>query len=226
MYSDNIIVTKDGSSTLIHPKLQETYHSVNGAVAESLHVFIDAGLNLISNSVSPVKILEVGFGTGLNALLAYKFAQQNNITVDYTAIEPFPVDEIIIKKLSGENPFCEKELIEPFLQMHNSPEGEKIKLENNFLFQKLYIKIQDISYIQQFHLVFYDAFSPSVQPEMWKDTIFQKIYNSMYDNGVMVTYCAKGTVKRTLKEIGFLVESLPGATGKREMIRATKKQHL
>ena len=223
MYSDNIVVTKDGSCTLLHPQIKETYHSVNGAVAESLHVFIEAGLSFIYNSVSPVKVLEVGFGTGLNALLAYKFATQNNITVDYTGIEPFPLDEIVMKKLSRENPFCEKGLIEHFLQMHNSSEEEKIKFDENFIFQKLHIPIQEIRYIQEFHLIFYDAFSPASQAEMWTDTIFEMIYNSMYKGGVLVTYCAKGTVKRILKEIGFFVESLPGANGKREMIRAIKK---
>lgn len=219
------ILTKDGSCTLLHRQLQQTYHSVNGAVTESLHVFIDAGLRYMANYHNTINLLEVGLGTGLNALLAYKFAVKNNIMVHYTAIEPFPVEENTIKQLAKEIPFLEEDVKNIFLQIHNSPSGEKIDLNKHFVFQKQHISLQEFLCAQQFHLVFYDAFSPAKQPEMWADTVFQKVYDMMYPEGALVTYCAKGAVKRTLAQTGFLVESLPGPTGKREMIRAIKKQH-
>lgn len=217
-----LITTSDGSHTLFNARLNETYHSHHGAIRESEHVFIDKGLKYVHDQQGsgPVSILEVGFGTGLNALLSLRFSDQSDTPVSYTSIEPFPLDEYIWSRLNYASSLSEKE---NFRALHLGSWGEEIQLAKNFRILKLRGELQATSLSHGFYdLVFFDAFAPNKQPEMWEISVLSKVADSIKNNGVLVTYCAKGQVKRDLKKLGFLVESLQGPPGKKEMIRAIK----
>jgi len=200
-----IITTADGSKTIQLEDWNEQYHSIHGAVKEAYHVFIKNGLNQFQNQ--NVSILEIGFGTGLNALITFAEAKELGLNVYYEGVEAFPVsmDEITkldyIKTLGFQS--YEKEL----LQMHQSDWGMDVKLTESYLF----------------NLIYFDAFGYRVQPELWSQLVFEKMFNSLKHGGVLVTYSAKGIVRRTMQKVGFNVERLPGPPGKREMLRATKQ---
>lgn len=216
-----IKTTKDNSHTLYVPSLDETYHSVHGAIQEANHVFINAGLNILTNK--NIKVFEVGFGTGLNACLANQYAIKNNVNIDYDSIELHPLSMDIINMLNY------AEVIEglqksDFDKLHHAEWNEKCKLSDFFTLQKIKKSIFDYNEYEKFDVIFFDAFGPNTQPEMWTKSVFEKIYRITKEEGILVTYCAKGVVKRTLKDVGFLVETLPGPPGKREMTRAIKKQ--
>lgn len=216
-----IIPTEDGSHSLYIEEMEESYHSVHGAVQESTHVFINAGLSQIKNA--SVKIFEVGFGTGLNALLTWEFAQQNNIDIKYFTLEKYPIKDNIWKSLNfGKNINSEADLF--FQKLHSaewnkweycSPEFQLFKAETDWL-------TFDLKQIGAYDLVYFDAFAPNKQPEMWGSDAFKRIFDEMSDNGILVTYCAKGQVRRDLQAAGFSVERIPGPPGKREMLRARK----
>lgn len=213
------VLTADGTVTLYLPDKDETYHSINGALTESLHVFIDAGLKPIAHQQSSISILEIGFGTGLNALLSWQFARSHRVKIHYCSSEKFPLNESIFSVLHyGEKVAMEDE----FKQLHTCQWNETVKLDEYFSLEKIDQGIEEIIGIENADLVFYDAFAPRVQPELWTISIFEKIYSLMKTGGVLVTYCAKGEVKRNLKAAGFTVETLPGPPGKREMTRARK----
>ena len=202
-----IITTSDGSHSLLNTELDETYHSVHGALQESLHVFIKNGLDVFPGN--EVRVFEVGFGTGLNALLA----AQSTRKVNYTTIEAFPLPEEVYSELNYEP----KDLL---IQLHGNS-----KLETgNFKFSKLHTTLQSIELLSnQFDIIFFDAFAPSKQPEMWEFPMIKKVCDSLTQGGLFVTYCAKGQLKRDLKSLGMEVETLPGPPGKKEMVRGTKK---
>jgi len=211
--------TLDGSPTLFVPALNEHYHSVNGAVSEAVHVFIKNGLDFIrSQRIKPVRILEAGMGTGLNVCLTFHHAHE--LHIDYTAIEPYPLDESVWKTLNYDE-WINRKIFEA---VHEA-EWERSHPLTGFhpvILKKLKTTLRDFHTEEKFDLIYYDAFAPNVQPELWSTEIFAKIYGMMNDGGALVTYCAKGSVKRALKTVGFKVESLPGAVGKREMTRAHK----
>ena len=210
-----LILTNDGSHSLFVKKLNETYHSIHGSIAEANHVFIRNGLQF--HRKLNINILEIGFGTGLNALLT--LLNINHKRVNYQA-EPFPISEKIYNKLN----FHElKSLIKKLLKLHNSDWEENVPFKENFNLNKLRKKIQYFNSSEKFDIIYFDAFAPEKQSEMWSKEILSKCYHFLKPKGFLVTYCAKGIVKRTLKEVGFLVESLDGPPGKREMIRAIKK---
>ncbi|MDF2438884.1 MAG: hypothetical protein K0Q95_3260 [Bacteroidota bacterium] len=223
-----IIITEDGSHSIHIPELNENYHSTHGAIQESLHVFIEAGLKkaLAENLSSVLHILEVGMGTGLNLLLSYIETREIAVSVNYTAIEAFPLEGEFIQKLNYAD-LLSNSLQVPvkgiFEKIHSCSWEKEIELSDNFNLKKLKSTLQTADLKNEFYdLIYYDAFGPPVQPGMWTEDIFLRLYNSMAAGGALVTYCAKGEVKRILKRSGFDVESLPGPPGKREMVRAVK----
>jgi len=214
-------ITADGSHTLYVEGLDETYHSKHGAIQEAVHVFIAAGLNYIQQT--QINVLEIGFGTGLNAFLTLLAAEKTNAEINYTGIEAFPLEQTIISKLNytAELKSTDKEK-QLFTKLHQVEWEGYQKITDNFNLTKTKIELADFKTSQQFDVIYFDAFGPRVQPEMWTETIFKNMYSCLVEGGVLVTYCAKGSVKRALKAVGFKVEPLPGPPGKREMMRAIK----
>lgn len=221
MVSNNkIVLTKDGSSTLYNEYVKEHYHSSYGAIQESNHVFIQTGLDLYIKRETAINIFEVGFGTGLNALLCYAWAERNKIPIFYECVELYPISPGLITKLNY--PELLNLDVGIFLKMHQE-EDNLISISKYFTIRKQLTSIQDVILpSDSFDLVFFDAFSPEVQPEMWKEDIFKKIALAMKAGGILSTYSCKGIVKRALKAIGFKIEKLPGPPGKREILRAIK----
>lgn len=215
-----IIQTLDGSTTIHLEEWDECYHSKFGAIQEAKHVFIKNGLSLFENN--KISILEIGFGTGLNAFITFLEAKNSNLSIDYVGVEAYPVtaEEVVsmnyVEELNANN---ERNIFE---KMHESNWDEKIILSDEFLLTKRKQFFADIDDLDKFDLIYFDAFGYNVQPELWSTTIFQKMYNSLKPNGVLVTYAARGVVKRSMKEVGFIVEKLEGPPGKREMFRAKK----
>jgi len=214
--------TKDGSNTLFNPDFNEHYHSIFGALEESKHVFIQQGIaHYFSKQPSEINVLEIGFGTGLNAILSLQFSIENNVKVNYYTIEKYPIHLQLALALNFEKYFNEN-LMSKFKLMHECP-FEAQQCFHKFQFVKYNVDILDMpAFDQHFDVVFFDAFSPNKQPQLWTEKVFKEIYNLMAENGILVTYCAKGIVKRTLKQCGFKLEIPPGAAQKREMIRAVK----
>ncbi|MBW6478030.1 MAG: tRNA (5-methylaminomethyl-2-thiouridine)(34)-methyltransferase MnmD [Bacteroidales bacterium] len=218
-----LINTSDGSHTLRLVGADEQYHSVNGALQESQHVFIQAGLMKIIHDIKPLNLLEVGMGTGLNALLTVTKSVENESVVFYDAVEPFPLDEQWTEKLNYTGFFPGKWVSQAFEMIHNKSGSQYNNLYGLFNFRCFNQKIQELKLeTDHYHLVYFDAFGPDTQPEMWTDDVFEKISNSMKFGGILVTYCAKGAVRRAMRSAGLKVERLPGPPGKREMTRAEK----
>jgi tRNA U34 5-methylaminomethyl-2-thiouridine-forming methyltransferase MnmC len=214
------VLTEDGSTTLFNSGLKEHYHSIHGAIQESGHIFMREGFDKIQ--AFPVSIFEAGFGTGLNAFLTFLASEGKAGSIFYTAIENYPVEEKITLSLNY------PELINPakaevFRAMHNAPWNKEINLSRHFTLLKIK---EDLCKIQlpetAYDLVYFDAFSPAVQPELWTEEIFRKLFTSMKAGAFLVTYSVKGSVTRALTTVGFIVEKLPGPPGKRAMTRATK----
>jgi len=208
-----IRITSDGSPTVFAKNFNATYHSMHGALQESEHVFIKNGLEIAKTKFNPIRILEIGFGTGLNALLTLT---KTDRPVHYTSIEAFPLPEATYHQLDfGFNK-------EQFLKMHNAEWEKEIELTNDFILCKLKGDIRTIDLDKNFDLVYFDAFAPSSQDELWQKDTLKKMYNCMSPGAILVTFCAKGDFKRTLKSLGFSVEFPKGALRKREMTRAAK----
>ncbi|MBG6109649.1 tRNA U34 5-methylaminomethyl-2-thiouridine-forming methyltransferase MnmC [Flavobacterium sp. CG_9.10] len=216
-----IIRTLDGSTTIQIEEWDECYHSKHGAIQEAKHVFIKNGLSLFDSN--PVSILEIGFGTGLNAFITFLEAKKLNQTIDYVGVEAYPVspDEILSMNYVEElNAISESAI---FKKMHDSNWEEKISLSTDFSLTKRKQFFEAIDDIEKYDLIYFDAFGYRVQPELWSTEIFEKMYNALKPNSVLVTYAARGVVKRSMIEVGFTVEKLAGPPGKREMFRARKK---
>lgn len=220
-----LIETQDGSHSLYVPELNETYHSFHGAIQESQHVFVRMGLHYFQDKfqTNEIKILEVGFGTGLNAILSYKDLSKKKIKTWYDTIEPFPINEDIWKKLNYVEKLEFDGAEEIYNQLHNLPWGEKNELSEGFVFTKYKEKLEDIElHLNHYDMVYFDAFAPNKQPELWHLDQLKKVVASMKEDGVFVTYCAQGQFKRDLREAGLEIESLPGPPGKKEMVRGRK----
>ena len=217
-----IITTSDGSTTIHLPDWDENYHSKHGAIQEAKHVFIENGLSLFQDK--SIAILEIGFGTGLNAFITFLESKKLNIAADYVGVEAYPVSATEILSMNYVNELDAKAENQIFEQMHTSNWEEKTAISNTFSLTKRKQFFVDIEDVAQFDLIYFDAFGYRVQPELWSTEIFQKMYNALKPNGVLVTYAARGVVKRSMIEVGFTVEKLPGPPGKREMFRATKKE--
>ena len=218
-----IVATNDGSTSVFSEKFNQQYHSLHGAIQESMHVFINAGLQFKIKSLNEISILEIGFGTGLNALLTLKEATKSNTKINFTTIEKYPLDNDIIERLNYGSIISMDNSSAKFKQLHACEWNCLTLISNEFYFKKLKLDFENIDFINEFDIIYFDAFAPNAQPELWTISMFEKMYNALKTNGILVTYCAKGDVKRNLKATGFQIESLPGPVGKREMTRAIKK---
>ncbi len=217
-----IIQTLDGSTTIHLKEWDECYHSKHGAIQEAQHVFIQNGLSLFPNQ--SVSILEIGFGTGLNAFITFLESQKLNQSINYVGVEAYPVNasEVLAMNYVDElNATSQKGIFE---QMHESNWNEKVVLTTDFELTKRKQFFDEIEDSEQFDLIYFDAFGYRVQPELWSTAIFQKMYTALRPGGKLVTYAARGVVKRSMIEVGFTVEKLPGPPGKREMFRASKRE--
>ncbi len=215
-----IIHTQDGSTTIHIKEWNENYHSKHGAIQEAKHVFIKNGLALFPNK--SISILEIGFGTGLNAFITFLEAKDLGQTIDYVGVEAYPISD---HEMQSMNYLKELDALESkaiFDKMHSANWEEKINLSDGFSLTKRKQFFQDIDDIEKFDLIYFDAFGYRVQPELWSTEIFEKMYKALRPNSILVTYAARGVVKRSMLEVGFTVEKLAGPPGKREMFRAKK----
>lgn len=216
-----IIQTTDGSFTLFVPELDETYHSRHGAIQESLHVFIKEGLQFCSEK-QELAILEVGFGTGLNALTTFMEINSSKQKVNYTTVEAYPLEWVEVEKLHYLDSEVLQSFSDDFKSMHSCEWEKFVTVSSFFRLRKLKMKLQEIQFENSFDLIYFDAFAPQVQPNLWTEDIFRLMHRSLKIGGVLVTYCAKGSVKRAMRAVGFDLQSIPGPPGKREMSRAIK----
>jgi len=215
-----IIKTLDGSTTIHLPEWNESYHSKHGAIQEAKHVFIKNGLSLFENK--PVSVLEIGFGTGLNAFITFLEAMQSEQKIEYVGIEAYPVDTDEVLAMNYVKELEADQFSNVFQQMHEHVWNQKFELSSDFTLTKRKQFFNEIEDQNAFDLIYFDAFGYRVQPELWSTEIFQKMYNSLKPNGILVTYAARGVVKRSMISVGFEVEKLAGPPGKREMFRARK----
>jgi len=212
--------TADGSLTLRSAVLDEQYHSLHGAVQESTHVFIKAGLEFVGRP--HVDVLEIGLGTGLNLLLTWIRCLEGKCTVGYTALEPYPLSVGLLEALDHCNELAWPGLQEPFLERMTVPREEPWEVLGGLRFQLLQQQVQDLQLVAVADVIYFDAFGPPTQPDMWTLDVFHRMFKALRPGGVLVTYCAKGEVRRTMQQAGFSVERLPGPPGKREMLRGRK----
>jgi tRNA U34 5-methylaminomethyl-2-thiouridine-forming methyltransferase MnmC len=213
--------TEDGSTTLYSKSYDESYHSVHGAEQESRHVFLQAGLQQCPKST--LRLFEVGFGTGLNALLTWAEAKRNRLQIHYIAVEAFPLDPTTVSALGFD---CLKTDLpsDATRRLHQAEWGVDVMLDDPcFSLCKLKGNFETLALPSDIDLVYFDAFAPDKQPEMWEEHLFERLYHAMNVDSILVTYCAKGEVRRRLQRCGFTVERIPGPPGKREMIRARKQ---
>ncbi|MFZ9848731.1 MAG: tRNA (5-methylaminomethyl-2-thiouridine)(34)-methyltransferase MnmD [Flavobacteriales bacterium] len=211
-----LIKTHDGSHSIRVEDMNETYHSIHGALQEAKHVFLKEGFYQTEEEVS---ILEVGFGTGLNTFLTMLESHKTARKVNYVGLEKFPVDQEMLRALNYGELLNEPEW---FDEIHALNWNVEVPISDYFTLTKLQKDITDIDYQDQFDIIYFDAFAPDKQPEMWSKEVFAKMYAALKPGGILVTYCAKGQVKRDLKEAGFVAETVAGAPGKREMTRGRK----
>jgi tRNA U34 5-methylaminomethyl-2-thiouridine-forming methyltransferase MnmC len=216
------VLTEDGSTTLFIPELNEHYHSIHGAVQESMHIFIREGYAQIRNF--PARIFEAGFGTGLNTFLTFLESEKEGRAIHYSTIEKYPIEDHLVRLLNyPEKTDPTKEKI--FHAIHGVPWDQDIRISEYFTLHKMKGDLREVQLPHSsFDLVYFDAFGPAVQPELWTEEIFRMLYKSMKEDACLVTYSVKGSVTRAMKAAGFSLEKLPGPPGKREMTRATKKE--
>ena len=216
-----IVKTQDGSNTIFIPEFDETYHSTHGAIQESLHVFVSSGLKF-KTELNDINVLEVGFGTGLNALLTFIHSEETNKNIKYTSLEAFPLKWNLVSKLNYIDMIFNGKYFTKYKKMHTCCWESFYVLSPNFMLRKHNMKLQNVLFENEFDVIYFDAFAPRVQPELWTERVFTSMYMALKPGGVLVTYCAKGSVKRTLIRVGFDLQSIPGPPGKREMSRAIK----
>jgi tRNA U34 5-methylaminomethyl-2-thiouridine-forming methyltransferase MnmC len=220
----SIIQSGDGSDSVFSNFFNSSYHSRYGALTESKCIFIDAGLDYFVQkktleTTQAIKIFEMGFGTGLNALLTYIYSIQRQIKVSFTTIDAFPLPNELIETLNYSELMGYKDVFE---SLHHSGWNHEISLNNNFRFTKIHSTLESYETNENFDIIYYDAFGPQSQPELWSDDVLCKMYSMLASGGNLTSFCAKGTFKRSLKSAGFIVESIPGPPGKREITRALK----
>ena len=214
-----IIETSDGSHSIYLPFLKETYHSSHGAITESKHVFISAGLDYYLEKHNPdeIRIFEVGFGTGLNALLSLKWAEEKKVKITYHSIEQFPLGKEMFTTLNYGRLLGDEK---SFLKLHEAVWDEEIQISEYFILKKIRSEWTGYKIPEAFYnVIYYDAFAPSKQPEMWSPELIIKCFNALPDGGILTTYCAQGQFKRNMTAAGFVLDVLPGPMGKKEMVR-------
>jgi len=217
----NVIITSDGSSSIYLPEWDESYHSKHGAIQEAYHVFIKHGLDLFEDN-SKISILEIGLGTGLNCLITFLEAKKRSLKIVYEGVEAYPLIEEKILLLNYVDELKANYLEEIFNKIHNVAWNEVHNIGENMSLKKRKQFFKEINDKNKFDLIYFDAFGARVQPELWTEDIFAKMFKALHNGGVLVTYSAKGSVRRAMQKAGFLVEKLPGPPGKREMLRARK----
>lgn len=222
MEIDEIFETQDGSHSILSRRYGVSYHSKYGAIQESRHVFIEAGLYDKALQQKNISILEIGFGTGLNALLTFYEAERHEWNIRYEAIEAYPIELSQAAQLNYANQLKSESLQAVFSALHEYSWDDQHDFSPYFSFRKVRKLFQDIQYEDQFDLIYFDAFAPNAQPELWEPPFLALLYKALHNGGTLVTYCAKGSVKRAFKEVGFTIEALPGPPGKREMTRCIK----
>lgn len=215
------VLTEDGSTTLFIPELNEHYHSIHGAVQESMHIFIREGYAQIRNF--PAFIFEAGFGTGLNTFLTFLESEKEGRAIHYSTIEKYPLEDHLVRLLNYPEK-TDPAKAELFQAIHAAPWDQDIRISEHFILHKIKGDLREVQLLDAtYNLVYFDAFGPAVQPELWTEEIFRMLYKSMKEGACLVTYSVKGSVTRALKAAGFSLEKLPGPPGKREMTRATRK---
>ena len=215
-----IIITNDGSTTIRIPEWDENYHSTHGAIQEAKHVFIKNGLDLFQNQDS-ISILEIGFGTGLNAFITF-LETINKEKVNYVGVEAYPISQEEIAQMNYVSELDSEMYQEIFDKMHSCDWENQQTITENFLLTKRKQFFQDIEDKEQYDLIYFDAFGFPLQPELWSEAIFKKMYEALLPKGTLVTYACRSSIKNAMLSVGFSIEKLPGAPGKREMLRATK----
>jgi tRNA U34 5-methylaminomethyl-2-thiouridine-forming methyltransferase MnmC len=215
-------LTSDGSHTVSIPELHVTYHSIHGAIQESRHVFIDAGLKPLLHQFETINIFEMGFGTALNALLSLQQAVEHNQKIFYYAAELFPLKANEYSSLNYSAQLHDASLQSYFKLMHESAWEKDVAIHPLFVLHKTNQSLINLAVGHAFDLIFFDAFAPAAQPELWTEQVFEKMYHLLKNRGVLVTYCSKGDVRRAMLAAGFSVEKLQGPPRKREMLRANK----
>ncbi len=219
-----IITTADGSKTIHLPDLNEQYHSKHGAVNEAKHVFIKSGLHYIisKNHFEVLDILEIGFGTGLNSFITFLEAEKSNLSIRYTGVEAYPVSYKEASLMNYPKTLSVEDKQDVFGKLHELEWEKPVDISSNYTLTKRKQFFSEINDEKCYDLIYFDAFGARVQPDLWTVEIFRKMYEALRLNGVLVTYSAKGSVRRAMQEVGFEVERLPGPPGKREMLRASK----
>ena len=215
-----IVKTADGSHTIRIEKWDEQYHSKHGAISESYHVFIENGLKCVNQN--NITILEMGFGTGLNALISLIDAHKTSVQIKYTAVEAYPLTREEWQGLNYADQLNAPQYEEHFQLMHNSPWDKAVQITDQFILTKLRTDMALVRMEEAYNLIYFDAFGYRVQPELWDLEVFRNMYKSLKEDGILVTYAAKGVVRRNMQAVGFEVERLPGPPGKREMLRGRK----
>ena len=218
----NLFLTNDGSHSVMSEQFAVAYHSKHGAIQETQHVFIEAGLKYKAATQAEMSILEIGFGTGLNAFMSFLEAERLNLKIDYTTVEACPLSMESVNQLNYVEKLDAFAFDTVFKHMHTCAWDEQHPLSKNFNFTKLQTDFILIDFKNRFDIIYFDAFAPEAQPHLWTPEMMQKMYDALKPEGILTTYCAKGIVKRTLKSVGFSIESLAGPLGKREMTRAKK----
>ncbi len=219
---NSLFETEDGSHSLFSEQYGVSYHSKYGAIQETQHVFINAALRFKAVIQKEISILEIGFGTGLNAYMTLLEATKRDLAIQYTAIEAYPISLQQATALNYPTLLNDEVSSSHFLQMHSADWAKSVPITEQFQFIKQQIKFEAIDFENQFDIIYFDAFAPNSQPELWEADLLGIMYKALKKDGVLVTYCAKGVVKRTLKAVGFQIEALKGPPGKREMTRAIK----
>lgn len=224
-----IITTNDGSKTIHISEWNEHYHSTHGAIQEALHVYLKEGLAFFLDSKSfykgsqPISILEIGFGTGLNALLTLAEAEKQQVKINYTGVEGFPVSHSEIEQLNYGEAVTIKNSNSLFQKLHSCDWEKFCSISEGFRLKKQHKQFSEIDDTNQFDILYFDAFGPRVQPELWTEAVFNAMFKALKPNGVLVTYCAQGNARRAMMSAGFTVERVNGPPGKRHMLRAIKK---
>jgi len=219
MLKREIKLTEDGSHTIYIPELNEHYHSTHGAIQEAIHIYINAGLKFTDRN--PIRILEIGFGTGLNTYLSLVEAENSNRSIVYHSLERYPIEEEQLNVLNYPD-LIEFENRDLFKKLHETEWDQTCEISNNFSLKKISGDLKIIEFKDKYDLIFFDAFAPDIQPDLWTEAIFRKLYNCSNPNAILMTYCSKGIVKRALRASGFEVKRLAGPPGKHHILRASK----